>query len=219
MGPEEHLPANVIPFPSNRRASEQQPLPGIDPGSRHRQREVTFLLAELRDWPAVSERLGHTAARVALSKTIDAALGSLSDRGAGGITLDGDPAQPTISCEFEGEEAAITALRAAIAIRRAIASAQSPSPPEQQFRIGIGIDKGEITQVRADESLTYEAIGAMRMVASRLRDFAGPGQIFITREVYEEAADIAQVQPLGDVRINVHGETKEAFSLTALSET
>ena len=39
-----------------------------------------------------------------------------------------------------------SALRAALAIRRALAEAQAPAPPEEQFRIAMGIDAGHITQ-------------------------------------------------------------------------
>jgi class 3 adenylate cyclase len=217
MGPNEPLPSNVIRFPGGRTAAEQSSLPGLSEVDHH-EREVTVLLAELRDWSSVSEQLGHAQARVALSKAIDAALGALANEGGAQLTLDGDPAQPTIACEFEGGGASLRALRGAVAARRAIAESQSPAAPDQQFRVGVGIDTGQILKVRADESLTYEAIGAMRTVAARLRDFAGPGQIFLTRHVLEESEGLAEVQPLGDVRINVHGEVKEAFSLTGLTD-
>jgi len=215
---EEQLPSNVIRFPADRRASPQSSLPGIDGDQIRHEREVTVLLAEIRDWPAVSEKLGDAQARVTLSRAIDGALAAFGEHGADGITLDGDPSQPTISCEFDGDDGPIRALRAAVAARRAIADSQAPAPPENQFRLGVGLDTGEMMHVKADDQLSYQAVGAMRMVATRLRDFAGPGQVFLTREVYEEAGGLAQVQPLGEVRINVHGETKEAFSLTALME-
>lgn len=218
MPPEEQLPSNVIRFPEGRRSSGQSAIPGLGSDQVRHEREVTVLLAEIRDWPTVCERMGDAQARVALSKAIDGALTALGDQGAEGITLDGDPSQPNISCEFEGNDGPIRALRAAVAARRAIAESQSPAPPENQFRLGVGMDTGEIMHVKADDQLSYQAVGAMGMVAARLRDFAGPGQIFLTREVYEEAGGLAQVQPLGDVRVNIHGETKEAFSLTALME-
>jgi len=218
MPQEDELPSNVIRFPADRRSSAQSALPGLGSEQVRNGREVTVLLAEIRDWPAVSEKMGDAQARVALSKAIDGALTALGDQGAAGITLDGDPSQPNISCEFEGHDGPLRALRAAVAARRAVADSQAPAPPETQFRLGVGMDTGEIMHVRADERLSYQTVGAMGMVAARLRDFAGPGQIFLTREVYEEAEGLAQVQPLGEVRINVHGETKEAFSLTSLME-
>lgn len=217
MPTEEPLPPNVIPFPSHRRQPQQPSLPGVTSREGHHQREVTVLQAELRDWPSVSESLGHERARIAMSKAIDAALAALGDHGAESLTLDGEPTQPTIWCEFEGEDAPARAVRGAVAARSAIAESQSVAD-EDRFRVAIGIDTGEILHVRADESLSYQAVGAMRTVAARLRDFAGPGQIFLTRAVLDGAGGIAEAQPLGDVRINVHGETKEAFSLVELHD-
>jgi len=212
----EGLPDNVIAFPAGGKAGTPK-LPGTaDPSNV--QREVTVLLAEVRDWTTVSSALGAVKARTLLSKVIEATLAILGDSGGEHLVLDGDPAQPTISCEFEGHDAPIRALRAAVAIREGVADMQRSAPAGQRYRIAMGLDTGEITHV-SDESITYQAVGAMRMVAARLRDFAGPGQIFVTRHVYEEARlPSIQVEPLGDVRISAHGDTKEAFSLTSLSE-
>ena len=210
------LPDNVIAFPAGGKAGAPE-LPGItDPSSL--QREVTVLLAEVRDWAAVSSALGVTKARTVLSKVLEATLAQLGEAGGEHLVLDGDPAQPTISCEFEGQDAPVRALKAAMAIREGAAEMQESAQPDQRFRMAIGLDTGEITHV-SDETLTYQAVGAMRMVAARLRDFAGPGQIFLTRHVYEEAGPSSlQVESLGDIRISARGDTKEAFSLTSLSE-
>jgi class 3 adenylate cyclase len=54
------------------------------------------------------------------------------------------------------------------------------------------------------------------MCASRLRDFAGPGQVFFSDTVFDAAEGAAVAQPLGGVRINQHGETREAYSLSDL---
>jgi len=209
-------PDNVIAFPAGGKAGTPK-LPGItDPSSL--EREVTVLLAEVRDWTTVSSALGTTKARKVLSKVIETTLARLGDFGGEHLVLDGDPAQPTISCEFEGGDAPVRALRAAIATREGAADTQRSAQPGQRFRIAMGLDTGEITHV-SDETLTYQAVGAMRMVAAQLRDFAGPGQIFLTRHVYEEAGPSSlEVETLGDVRISSRGDTKEAFSLTSLSE-
>lgn len=218
MPQEGHLPDNVLAFPQGGKAAAAEPtLPGLAE-TASQEREVTVLLAELRDWSTVSSEMGAERARRVLSKVIDSVLACLGEFDGQHLVLDGDPAQPTVSCEFEGHDAPARALRAAVAIRNTVSETQTPSAPEEQFRVGMGIDAGEITDI-TDETMTYQAVGAMRMVAARLRDFAGPGQIFLTRRVYEDVdPGFVEVQPLGDIRISVHGETKEAFSLTSLSE-
>lgn len=209
------LPDNVIAFPTGGRTANPE-LPGMAQTASH-EREVTVLLAEVRDWKAVSTAVGEDKARQTLSRVIEATLSCLGDFGGEHLVLDGDPAQPTISCEFEGPDAPARALKAAVAIREAVAGAQGQTSPEV-FRMAMGLDTGEITQV-SDETLTYQAVGGMRRVAAKLREFAGPGQVFLTRLVYEEAGpSFVQAESLGEIRISTHGETKEAFSLTGLSE-
>jgi class 3 adenylate cyclase len=206
-------PSNVIPFPAHRRAATQAALP-LDEGEG--ERRVTLLLAALRGWEQVVAELGTAQARVGLGRATSAALEVLGDAGARSITVDGDPVAPALGCEFEGETSALDALKTAVAMRRAVASAQSPAPPEHQFRIGIGLDHGTIVTVQASEHLSFDAVGTMRMVAEKLRDFAGPGQIFLSRRVLEACEEAVETQRLGDIRINIHGEAEEAFSLTDL---
>jgi class 3 adenylate cyclase len=209
-------PSNVIPFPSHRRVAAQAALPLTD---HEGERVVTLLMAALRGWEQVLGELGTTQARVSLGRSTSAALEVLGDAGALAITVDGDPVSPAISCEFEGVDPAQDALRAAVSLRRAVASAQSPAPPEQQFRVGMGMDHGTIVTVQASEALSFDAVGTMRMVAEKLRDFAGPGQVFLTRRVLDASGGIATAQQLGDIRINIHGEIEEAFSLTGIDDS
>lgn len=213
MAPDEP-PSNVIPFPSHRRGGAQPALP-LDDGEA--ERDVTLLLTALHGWAQVTAAVGTAQARVGLARATSAALEALGRAGATSIVVDGDPTEPAISGEFDGPESTIEALRAAVAVRHAVSTAQSPAPPEHQFRVGTGLDRGTVVTVRAGDELTFDAIGPMRMVAGKLRDFAGPGQVFMSRRVYEAAGGEVQVRPLGDMRINIHGETEEAFSLTDLA--
>lgn len=206
--------SNVIPFPTHRRTQAQEALP-LEPSDD--EREVTIVRAMIRGWEQVVPEVGGTQARVGLGRATSAALEVLGDAGGMSIVVDGDPTAPALGCEIAGPGSAVAALRAAVAMRRAVATAQSPAPPEHQFRIGIGLDRGTIVRVQASEQLAFDAVGPMRMVAEKLRDFAGPGQIFLSRRIYEASEGQAQVQPLGDVRINIHGESEEAFSLVDLT--
>ena len=215
--------SNVIPFPGARRdhPSAEGPRPRASHGSAapdadDRSRVVTLLLAELRAWNEVSERLGADQARDALSRAIDGALASLRDAGALELTLEGATTQPTLSATFEGQDGPSLALQAAVTLRRAVAGAQNPEPPEHQFRVGTGIDAGPIVDAFTPDDVRFEAVGTLRMCAARLRDFAGPGQVFFSDTVFEAAQGTAVAQPLGGIRINQHGETREAYSLSDL---
>lgn len=224
--------SNVIPFPSHRigagaqaaDASTGQPsLPGmgaaVDAGdAKDTAARQTILSAELRGWTAISERIGPSQAEHSLSGTIDQALAALAEWNASDVTIEGDAMQPAITCTFEGSESPARAVRAAVDLRRAIAEAQSPSPAEHQFRVGMGLDSGDVLRAITEDDVAFESVGPIRMFAAKLRDFAGAGQIFMSVAVYLDVRDVAHVQSLGEVRLNAYGETREAFSLTDLSE-
>jgi len=141
-------------------------------------------------------------------------LSALMERNALAVTLEGDSTQPAVSCTFDDPDSPVDALRAAVDLRRTIAEAQSPAPPEHQFRVGMGLDAGPVATVTNDEGISFESIGPIRMFAAKLRDFAGAGQIFMSAAVYLDVRDLAHVQSLGQVRVNAYGDTREAFSLT-----
>ncbi len=200
---------NVIPFPG----TGAQPQLGDAVGP---ERALTILMAELRGWIDIVEHIGESAAQRALSTAIDRILDVLGRRGAVDIIVEGGATQPTVSAAFEGPNGPLKGLDAAVAIRRAVSRAQSPAPPEHQFRVGTGVDSGEVVASRTPDGVPFDAVGTIRMCAAKLKDFAGPGQIFLSEAVYARTDHLATAQPLGAVRVNPHGDTQDAYSLTDL---
>ncbi len=176
---------------------------------------MTLLLAEIRGWGEIAERIGRQQAERALSGAIDHALTALTEMGGHEVTLEGEPNQPAMSATFEGQTASIRALQAAVALRHAVTQAQSPAPAEDQFRVGIGVSTGDVADLET-ESGSVKKVGATRMIASRLREFAGAGQVFLSSTTYQEAGSVAAVRPLGEVRINAYGDRADAYCLTDL---
>lgn len=212
-------PDNVIPFPGRRTddaaAFGADDAPQYEPSST-----VTVVLGELRGWTVVSEQMGREDAERGLSLSVEALLGALGESNAEDLTLEGDATQPGFSCGFEGNDGAIRALRAAQRGRRAVEDAQEALPAEKRFRVSIGVSTGEVRSATTvgDDPVSFRSVGAIKMFAARLRDFAGAGQIFLSADTYEEAKSAAVVTPLGDVRVNAYGDTRTAYSLTELQE-
>jgi class 3 adenylate cyclase len=200
------------------RESESDPTPIQTKSARRRQRRETVLLAELRGWGSISERIGPAQAERALSNAVDRAIASLLTSEAEEPMIEGDPTQPALSGVFLDPDSCVRALRAAADLRHAVAEAQFPAPAENQFRIGIGLDSGDVTSITNEDDVTFEAVGPVRMFAAKLRDFAGAGQVFMSADVYLDARDLVHVRSLGQVRVNTHGDTREAFSLTGFQD-
>ena len=55
------------------------------------------------------------------------------------------------------------------------------------------------------------------MLAVRLQEFAGPGQVFISEATYHAVPVALDVVPIGPVRTNGDGKTQEAYLLRGLA--
>lgn len=210
---------NVISFPPGRSVADPRTAHPSSRGTsptRRAERRVTVLVAELRGWRTITEAIGAARAEVALAGTVDRALEVLLDFDAFDVTLDGEPMQPVISAILEGHEHALRALRAAEALRAAVAAAQLPAPPGRQFQLCVGVNSGDIADVTVDDEVSFEWIGTLTSFATRLGEFAGPGQVLISAATRAEVRDHALVGSIGDVRLNPYGERQEAFILTGI---
>lgn len=217
----ETLPDNVIQFPGTRPTPSASQLAATaaaapNPTPIAARDDTTLVAIQVRGWSDVVSDLGEDAAAVRLRAVVDAAMEVLGMHGGTALSLEGAPGQPDIFSTFAGTNGAQNAVTAAAGIRLAIAQAQALAAPEQQFRVGIGIDSARIGVDRTAEGIAYLSTGVIRASATRLRDFAGAGQIFLTDTTLSHAGNAITVQPLGPVRIEPDGESREAFSLTSL---
>lgn len=210
--------ATVVPFPAHRRSTLHETLEGYAgptgatiPG-QHRRRRITLVFAELRGWERVSARLGHTAAVGLLEAATAAALECLRSADGRSVTVGGTDAQPVVSASFDGPDHAARALRAAAAARDAVAAAGDPG-----FGLCVGVNSGDVvhTEVGGERPVAFQALGTVRMFATRLQEFAGPGQIFLSAATLEETRG-ARTRSLGPIRTNADGGTADAYCLVEI---
>lgn len=176
-------------------------------------RGTTLVLAELRGWWTVVDRLGPGRPEEVLAGCIEEGLHALASFGGLDVTLAGDPRQPVLAARFEGPEHTLRALQAATALRAAVAGAQEPAPPGEQLHACIGVSTGDVTETTLGPGVRVRSVGTIRLLAARLQEFAGPGQVFLCVDTFRRAAECLRVQPLGEVRVNPWGERREAFCL------
>jgi class 3 adenylate cyclase len=217
--------ASVLPFPVHRRSTLDETLDGFQgraggdamPGRRTKRR-VTVVHTDLRGWKDVAERVGQERAVALLEHAVDRAVEAIRDGGPRDVTVGGGTAQPVLSATFEGDGHAERALRAASAVRDALADASLDGDADPRFHACSGLNTGDIVEaeVSGGVPVSFQAVGTVRMFATRLQEFAGPGQIFLSASTYAETLDTAKVRSIGPVRTNADGDTSEAFCLTEL---
>lgn len=205
----DELPSNVIRFPGRVDASA-----GRRSGSPF---DTTLLATQIRGWSDVVDALGERAASAALGRAVDATIETIGEHGGSDVVVEGAAGQPDVTATFSGPHGPQRAIAAAASLRVDVARVQSPAEPDHQFRVGSGIDTARTGVRSTSDGVAYVETGTLRAAATRLRDFAGPGQIFLTDTTLASLGDSVTVQPLGPIRVDPDGQSRDTFSLTQLN--
>ncbi|MEP7308759.1 MAG: adenylate/guanylate cyclase domain-containing protein [Acidobacteriota bacterium] len=103
---------------------------------------------------------------------------------------------------FSGEDMALTAIRCAVDILKAMGS-ELRLPDGEPLPLGIGIVTGEVVlgSIGGGNRLDYTAIGANVNLSSRLCGMAAANEILMSESTYEEVRDLIAAERLESVQI------------------
>ncbi len=184
-------------------------------------RQVTILFADIRGFTGYAEKAEPTEVVALLNRYLDRMTsGVLANRGC----LDkfiGDAVMAVFGAPVPGDDHALEALKAALAMREEIRRLREELAAEGRtpLEIGIGIHTGEavVGNVGSQTRTEYTAVGDAVNVAARLEGQAGPGQILVseaTRRLLPAAfAEGLAFEPLGPVAIKGKALPVEVYAL------
>jgi adenylate cyclase len=182
--------------------------------------EVTSFYADIRGFTAFSEKTRPEFQIDVLNKHLTlAAEAILAQEG----TLDkfvGDSAMAIFNAPEPQEDHTLRAVRAAVAMQRAILEGHECMAENERLFFGIGITVGEavVGNIGSDRLHNYTAIGDCVNYSSRLSDIAGPGEVFISAEAYERVKDHVEVEFVGDVQVKGR-QAGEVYRVLRLRDT
>ena len=186
------------------------------PIGRRVEHATTVIVAEIRGWASVWDRLGAERAGAVLEGTVDRILDSFERFGADDVAVGGRSTQPVVTASFVETDHAIRAVAAAGALAEAARTAHPAK--DERFHTCVGVNTGVVVSTHVNGSgIDFSARGTTRMFAVRLQEFAGPGQVFISAATYHAVPVALDVVPIGPVRTNGDGETQEAYLLRGLA--
>ena len=112
------------------------------------------------------------------------------------------------------------AVSAALAMQKALPQRAENNGNPLLSRIGIGINSGVVVSgnLGSQVKMEYTVIGDSVNVASYLNSLAGPGEIIISKSIYELTKNMVSVKPLPPQKIKGRTELVEVFQVLGAKE-
>jgi adenylate cyclase len=111
------------------------------------------------------------------------------------------------------------AVRMALAIRNRVWElAEGWHRTGYDLHVGIGVAQGHATlgAIGFEGRSDYAAIGTPTLLAERLCEAAGPGQILVSQRIHAATEAIVIAQPLGEIELRGFARPTRAFDVLAL---
>lgn len=183
--------------------------------------EVTVLFADIRGFTAFGEKLSpETLVQVLNQHLTLAAEAIFAEKG----TLDkfiGDAVVAIYNAPLPQPDHAVRAVRSALAMQRQIAALHADLPPQERLNFGIGIATGiaVVGNIGSPQLQNYTVVGDCINLASRLQTHAGPGQILLNRQAYEQTRSLVMAREVGYVQVRGRSEADLVYEVLGLRES
>jgi adenylate cyclase len=181
--------------------------------------EITVVACGLRAFTAFAEAVEPEevmtvlrAYHAGVGELIDAADGTLERFAGGAVTaFFNDP----LPCPDAPERA----VRLAVAVRNRVWElAEGWSRLGYDLHIGLGVAQGHATlgRIGFERRSDYAAIGGVTVLAERLCEAAGPGQILVAQRVFAATEQLVIAQPLGELTLRDLARPVRAYDVVGL---
>lgn len=216
MGPRKKLLRAIAALGDDRTGLPQQlqkkvSTPQTGSGER---RQVTVLFADISSYTRLSSELDAEETHALLSRYFSTLDGIVESYGG---TVDkhiGDNVMAVFGAPVAHGNDPERAVRAALAIH-----AEMPSISEQVKRplqVHIGVASGQVVASDVGSDAHYTVTGDSVNLASRLTDFAGPGETLISLAVQRDVAGLVDCEDKGEVTLKGINEPVQAFKLRGI---
>ena len=180
--------------------------------------EVTALFADLRGFTSFSERSEPEEVVEMLNRYFGLAVPHVLDHGGTVIQFVGDAMLATFNAPARQPDHAAQAGRAALAMQQSIERLATDNAEWPRFRIGINTGPALVGNIGSDRMRSFNVMGDAVNVAARLEGIAVPGTVVIGEATYAAIADLADVEPLGDLELKGKEVPVRAYRLVSIAD-
>ena len=182
--------------------------------------EATILFTDIRGFTAYSETRMPESVVEDLNEYFGIATRHILEHGGYVDKFIGDAVLGVFGVPIVHADHAKSAVKAMVAMQRELQDRGGQGNNSLLSKIGIGINTGVVVSgtLGSEVKMEYTVIGDSVNMASRLNHLAGPGEIIISKSVYELTIDIISTEPLPPQLIRGKSEKVEAFRVLGLIE-
>jgi len=181
--------------------------------------EATVIFADIRGFSTYSEVKEPEEIVEKLNQYFEIATLAIKNHGGYVDKFIGDAVLGVFGVPVYHENHAARAVKAATDMQKAFLKRQENENDLLQS-VGIGINSGVVVSgnIGSQDRMEYTVIGGCVNLAAHLYRLAGPGEIIISKSVYDQIKDMLEVNPLPVQYIKGKSEPVETFRLLRIRE-
>jgi adenylate cyclase len=183
--------------------------------------EATILFTDVRGFTAYSETRKPEEVVEDLNEYFAIATQAILEQGGYVDKFIGDAVLGVFGVPIPHSDHAERAVRATVAMQEELKKRAPQGNNSLLSKIGIAINSGVVVTgtLGSEVKMEYTVIGDTVNMASRLNRLAGPGEIIITKSVYDQTKQIVDVKALPPQSIMGKAEIVEVFLVLGLQES
>ncbi len=175
--------------------------------------EVTALFADLRGFTTFSEGVEPTEIVRMLNRYHGVAVPCVLSNGGTIVQFVGDALLALFNAPARQADHADRAVRAALAMQRAVAAIAAGEPGWPRFRVGANTGPALVGNIGSETLRGFNAMGDAVNVAARLQGLAEPGQVVIGEATLRALSTPPPVTALGELTVKGRSAPVRAYVL------
>lgn len=176
--------------------------------------EITALFADLRGFTSFSEEVPPAEIVTMLNRYHGAAVPCIFEHGGTVVQFVGDALLAVWGAPARQPDHPVRAVRAALAMQRAVDEIAEAQPDWPRFRIGANTGAALVGNIGSETLRGFNAMGDAVNVAARLQGLAEPGQVVIGEATRQAIGEELPVRSLGDLALKGRQQPVRAYVVT-----
>jgi len=180
-------------------------------------RNIAVLFSDIRGFTSLSEKLPPETVVQVLNEYFSEMTPILFEHQGLLDKYMGDNLMALFGVPYESEDAAVNAVKTAVAMQKRLKELSGPLKEKAKAEIcvgiGINVGTGTVGYIGSKERTDYTAVGDVVNLAARLEKQAKAGQIIISEPVRQALGDAFEVAPVGIISVKGRAEAVQVYEV------